>query len=81
MRLNTKQFALASGVLWGVLIFLITLVAAMRGNGEHLTHLSGIYIGYHVSYLGSLIGLIYGFVSGLAAGALFSLVYNGTAKT
>ena len=44
------------------------------------SHLDGIYIGYTVSVVGSLIGLVYGFVTGLIAGALFSLVYNGTAK-
>jgi mannose/fructose/N-acetylgalactosamine-specific phosphotransferase system component IIC len=80
MRLDMKGFALASGVLWGLALFVITLVAALRGNGDHISHLSGIYIGYQVSFLGSLIGLVYGFLTGLIAGALFSLVYNGSTK-
>jgi len=80
MQLDMKRFALASGVLWGLALFVITLVAALRGNGEHISHLGGIYIGYQVSFVGSLIGLVYGFITGLIAGALFSLVYNRSSK-
>jgi hypothetical protein len=80
MQLNVKGFALASGVLFGVAMFVITLVATGRGVGEHLTHLQGIYIGYQVSYVGSVIGLIYGFLTGLVAGLVFAVVYNIAAK-
>lgn len=77
MHLNVKGFALASGALWGLAIFVITLVGAGRGIGEgHLSHLSAVFIGYQVTYLGSVIGLVYGFVSGLIAGLLFSVIYN-----
>jgi hypothetical protein len=84
MHLNVKGFALASGALWGLAIFVITLLAAGRGIGEgHLSHLSAVFIGYQVTYLGSVIGLVYGFVSGLIAGLLFSVIYNAypSAKT
>ena len=78
MHLNVKGFALASGILCGLAVFIVTLVAAGRGIiGAHISHLSAIYIGYEVSYLGSLIGLVYGFVTGLAGGALFCVIYNG----
>ena len=81
MKLNVKRFALATGTLWGLAIFLITLVAAGRGIGqEHLSHLSAIFIGYQVTYLGSIIGLVYGFVSGAVGGWVFSLIYNGSAS-
>jgi hypothetical protein len=80
MHLNVKRFALASGVLWGLALFGITLVATGRGIGDHLSHLSSIFIGYQVSYLGSLIGLVYGFLTGLVGGALFAVIYNGSQK-
>ena len=80
MRLDLKGCSLATGVIWGLALFVITLAAALRGNGEHISHLAGIYIGYQVSFVGSLIGLVYGFLTGLIAGALFSLVYNGATK-
>jgi hypothetical protein len=54
------------------------LVAAARGIGNNLSHLSAIFIGYQVTYVGSLIGLIYGLVSGLIAGALFAGAYNSS---
>lgn len=76
MNLNVKAFALASGVLAGLALVVLTLAAAARGIGQNLSHLSAVFVGYQVSYLGSLVGLIYGFVSGLVAGGLFATLYN-----
>ena len=80
MQLNAKRFALASGVLWGLAILIATLVAAARGLGANLSHLSAIYLGYDVSYVGSVVGLIYGFLTGAIAGFLFAVIYNGSVK-
>jgi hypothetical protein len=76
MLLNVKAFALALGTFWGLALAVITLVAAGRGIGQNLSHLSVIFLGYQVTYLGSLIGLIYGFVVGSIGGGLFAVVYN-----
>ena len=81
MALNAKGFALASGVLWGLALFVITLVAAPRGIGNNLSHLSAIFVGNQVSYIGSVIGLIYRFVAGFILGSLFALMYNGFVGT
>ena len=81
MALNAKGFALASGALWGLALFVITLVAAARGIGNNLSHLSAIFIGYQVTYIGSVIGLIYGFVAGLIMRWLFASMYNGFGGT
>jgi len=78
MTLNVKSFTLATGILWGAVLLVLTLVAAARGIGHNLGHLAAIFPGYDVTYLGSLIGLVYGFVSGAIVGGLFSLIYNGT---
>ncbi|MBZ5607609.1 MAG: hypothetical protein LAP38_05085 [Acidobacteriia bacterium] len=80
MYLNVKALALATGALWGLALFIITLVAAGRGIGNILSHISAIFIGYQVSYPGSLVGLVYGFVSGLVAGGLLAFVYNAFAS-
>jgi len=80
MKLNAKAFALTSGILWGLAVFLVTLTTLWRGGGQHLGLLAGIYFGYRVSYLGCLIGLVYGLVTGLVAGALFAWLYNRLAK-
>jgi hypothetical protein len=76
MYLSVKSFALATGALWGLSLLILTLVAAGRGIGTNLSHISAIFIGYQVSYVGSIIGLAYGFVSGLVAGWLLAGVYN-----
>jgi hypothetical protein len=81
MVLNAKGFALASGLLWGLALFVITLVAAARGIGNNLSHLSAIFTGYQVTYIGSVIGLIYGFVAGLILGWMFASIYNGFGGT
>jgi len=80
MHLNVKQFALASGVMGGLVLLLTTVIATGRGVGNNLSHLSVVFPGYQVTYLGSLIGAIYGFVGGLVGGAVFSAIYNGTGK-
>lgn len=79
MQLNVKQFGLATGAIWGAALLVLTLVAAARGIGNNLSHISAVFVGYQISYLGSVIGLIYGFVSGLIAGSLFAMVYNASA--
>ena len=79
MQLNIKRFALASGTILGLALCVVTLVAAGRGIGNSLSHISAIFLGYDVTYLGSLVGLVYGFVSGLLLGALFAVIYNGSA--
>jgi hypothetical protein len=76
MHLNVKAFAVSSGVLWGLALLAVTLVAVGRGVGQNLSHLGAIFIGYQVSYAGSVIGLIYGFIAGAIAGGLWATIYN-----
>lgn len=79
MSLNAKAMAIASAVLCGAGLFLLTLLAAIRGVGEHLGHLSVIYPGYQVTVLGSLLGLVYGLITGAILGALLAWIYNKVA--
>ena len=74
--MNVKAFAVAAGILWGFLLFAVTLLEAARGEGHTLIALSALYAGYSVTYLGSLAGLVYGFVSGALLGAVFCWLYN-----
>jgi len=74
--MKVKAFALAAGILWGFLVFTVTLIEAARGEGHTLVLLSVLYLGYSVSYVGSVVGLVYGFVNGAAIGAAFCWLYN-----
>jgi len=79
--MNVKAFAVAAGIMWGFLLFAVTLLEAARGEGHTLSVLSALYAGYSVTYLGSLAGLVYGFVSGALVGAAFCWLYNRFAGT
>ena len=79
--MNMKAFTVAAGILWGFLLFVLTLLEAARGVGHTMGVLSALYLGYSVTYLGSLVGLVYGFVSGALVGAAFCWLYNRFAGT
>jgi len=79
--MKLKAFAAATGILWGFLLFVYTLLEVSRGLGKTLSALSALYIGYSVTYLGSLVGLVYGLVSGVLIGAAFCWLYNRFAGT
>jgi hypothetical protein len=74
--MNLKASAIAGGILWGLLVFALTLLETARGGGHALGRLGVIYLGYSVTYLGSVVGLIYGVVSGAIVGAAFCWLYN-----
>jgi hypothetical protein len=74
--MNLKASAMAGGILWGLLVFVFTLLETARGEGHTLLRLNTIYPGYSVTYLGSVVGLIYGFVTGAIVAAVFCWLYN-----
>ena len=77
MKLNVKALALATGILWGLVIFLVTYWFLIFGYaGTLLEKISRIYLGYSVTWYGAFIGLGWGFVDGLIAGAVIALLYN-----
>jgi hypothetical protein len=77
MKLNTKAFALACGILWGLAIFLYTWwIIFFEGPTGEITIIGEIYRGYNISPLGSLIGLVWAFFDGLIAGLIFAWLYN-----
>lgn len=77
MKLQPKAFALSLGMVWGVLVFLMTNISLLRGGrGEHLSKLAQFYIGYSFSFVGSVVGLVWGFVSLFVIGWLLAWLYN-----
>jgi len=46
MKLNAKALGLSAGIIWGLVIFLLTNISLLRGGeGEHLSKLAQFYIG------------------------------------
>jgi hypothetical protein len=76
MKLSKKAFALASGILWGVIVFLATIYVLLKGGGSTLVLLQQFYWGYNISWSGAFLGLIYGLIYGFILGWIFALFYN-----
>ena len=79
LRINSKVFGLALGLVCGLAIFLATNWLVIKGGdqvGPHLALLGQYFIGYRVSFFGSLIGLAYGFALGTLFGTFIGWLYN-----
>ncbi len=76
MGLRKRALGLSLGVIWGLAVFVATIVSTLRGMGKHLPLLSGYYLGYTVSYPGALVGLAWGFVHGFIVGVLIAWLYD-----
>jgi hypothetical protein len=82
MKLDIKAFALACGILWGSVVFLVTWwVIVLDGSTGDPTWLGQIYLGYNISPVGSVVGLGWGLVDGLIGGAVLAWLYNRFAKS
>ena len=80
MRLNVWACALASGILWGAGLCLITWwLILWDGPSQRAYILGHIYRGWSPTPLGSLWGLLWGFGDGLLGGAVFAWLYNALA--
>jgi hypothetical protein len=78
-RLNARAWGWAFGLIFGLGLFLATMVLVIRGGpdiGAHLGLLSVFLPGYNVSWLGAVIGFVYLFVIGYGVGRLIGSVYN-----
>lgn len=76
MKLSKKALALASGILWGVVVFLATIYVMIKGGGNTLVLLQQFFWGYNISFGGAILGLIYGFIYGFIGGWIWGLLYN-----
>ena len=75
--LHAVHFGIAAGLVWGVLIFIVTLLATWLGQDVHwLLRIANFYPGYEVNVVGSFIGLMCGFIDGFIVFFLIAQVYN-----
>ena len=83
MKLNIKALALASAILWGVAMLLMSLANLIWGSyGQFLQIMSSVYPGYHAtrSIAEVIVGTLYGAGDGLVGGAVLAWLYNQFAK-
>jgi len=81
MKFNVKALALTCGILCGVGVFILGLIAKWFGIGAEIVPIiaSG-YKGFSATFAGAVIGGIWGFADGLVGGAIFAWLYNKLAK-
>jgi protoporphyrinogen oxidase len=78
-KLDRLAFGLSIGAVCGALLFLATLVLAIRGGsivGPNLELLANYFPGYDVTLSGGFLGLAYGFFAGFVAGWGFAFLRN-----
>lgn len=80
MGLNIKAFALASGILWGLLMLVVGLANMTwpEYGGSFLRVMASVYPG-HIhdgSLYQVMIGSAYAAVDALIGGAIFAWIYN-----
>ncbi|MCH9755954.1 MAG: bacteriophage holin [Gammaproteobacteria bacterium] len=76
-RLSPLAFGLSLGVIWGVSVLIMGLLAHYLSYGtEFVSAMGVVYIGYEPSIMGAVIGGIFGFIDALVGGALIAWLYN-----
>jgi len=83
LRLNARAWGIALGLLFGLGLFVATIVLVLQGGpavGRHLGLLSAFFPGYRVTLAGSFIGFVYAFVLGYGVGWTIGRVYNALAR-
>ena len=83
LRLNSRAWGIAVGLVFGLALFVATIVLLMKGGeqvGIHLALLGKLLPGYRVTVGGAFIGFAYLFVIGYAIGRVIGSVYNALAR-
>lgn len=83
LRLNARAWGIAVGLVFGMGLFLATMILLMKGGlqvGAHLGLLGKLLPGYSVTVGGAFIGFGYAFVIGYAIGRMIGSVYNALAR-
>lgn len=76
-KLNPVGLGLSLGVIWGVSIFIMGLLAYHFSYGKPFVEMmSAIYLGFAPSVMGSVIGGVIGFVDAFIGGFLIAWLYN-----
>lgn len=78
-RLNSNLLGVAVGIVFGGLLFFMTIFLVVKGGphpGPHLSLLSQYFFGYSVSVVGAFVGFFYASIVGYVAGYVIGKLYN-----
>jgi hypothetical protein len=80
MNLNAEGLGLAGGILWSVMLFLMTVLSIYTGYAAGFPKIvASIYPGYGISWPGAFLGIIFGFIDGFIGGYILAWLYNKVA--
>lgn len=76
--IDPKRFGLACGILWGLVVFIMALVATYSGAWQAVIALiSDLYLGMVSATIGGAVaGLVISFVDAFIGGYLLAWLYN-----
>jgi len=75
--LNPIKLGISGGLLWGLCMFICTVLAIYFGySTKFLNIMADIYPGYTTSWWGAIIGFVYGFFDGFIGLFLLAWIYN-----
>ncbi len=83
VSLNTKIAAVSAGVVFGLLVLLVTVFLRLRlgPDVESAANIPALFMpGYRVSYGGAWIGMVWGFIYGAVSGAAMYATYARTLR-
>jgi hypothetical protein len=76
-RLSPVALGLAVGILWGVVVLALGLIAHFVDYGTPFVNSMGVlYIGYGPTVLGAIAGGIIGFIDAFISGVIVAWLYN-----
>ena len=77
MKLHAFALSLTLGLVWGLTLFILTLVSIKTGYGEAIVKLfSTIYPGFDQSGQGAFVGLVWGFLDAFIGTYVVVWLYN-----
>ncbi len=76
MKLNAAKLGIAAGIVWGIYVFSLSLMAETGYALGIVQALGNLYIGDSASFGGALIGFVEGFLDAFVGFYLIGLIYN-----
>lgn len=77
IKLSPLALGLAMGILWGLFVLIMGLLAAYYSYGTPFVSSMGVlYVGYQPTVSGAFIGCLIGFVDAFIVGAILAWLYN-----
>lgn len=76
-KLSPVALGLSLGILWGLSLFVLGLVAYHYSYGQPaVAAIATLYVGYEPSVMGSIIGGVIGFIDAFITGFIVAWLYN-----